>query len=321
MAVKAEQQETKLIRTCSVWRSLEVVGDTATLLILESILWGDRRFDLIRERTGLQKALVSSRLKKLIDVNILNKRQYLEHPPRYEYVLSRKGRDLYWMALMMLRWERKWSSFRHGLRVELIHKTCGDTIETEPLCPHCKQVVHAKDVAWEEGPGVGMMAPIYSKRRRHRSGVKEESATPTIFTEVAELMGDRWCGLILRSVFTNLRRFEEILNDTAIASNILSERLTWLCETGILHAVKYRDNPERFEYRLTKKGQDYFPVLMMLQKWGDKYYVSPEGPPVILFHKTCGNSLDAFVGCSSCHEPIVWTDMEVKFLPPVANEP
>ena len=55
-----------LIRTCSIWRSLEVVGDTPTLLILEASWFGERRFEGFRQRTGLLKALLSSRLKKLV---------------------------------------------------------------------------------------------------------------------------------------------------------------------------------------------------------------------------------------------------------------
>ncbi|MEC7161913.1 MAG: helix-turn-helix domain-containing protein, partial [Pseudomonadota bacterium] len=94
-----------LIRTCSIWRSLEVVGDTPTLLILEASWFGERRFEGFRQRTGLLKALLSSRLKKLVAAGLMKTRQYSDAPPRSEYVLTEKGRDVYWTSLMMLRWE------------------------------------------------------------------------------------------------------------------------------------------------------------------------------------------------------------------------
>lgn len=293
-----------MIRTCSIWRSLEIVGDTPTLLMLEAIWWGERRFDKIQARSGLQKALISDRLKKLINAGILEKRPYMERPPRFEYMLTSKGLDLYWTSLMLLRWERKWSSQRNRLKIVLTHASCGAKTDPEPLCGHCRKVIHPTDVSWEEGPGVGLMAPVYSRRRQNRSAVEGLADRASVFTEVAELMGDRWASLILRSIFTQLRKFDEILNDTAIASNILSERLAWLTQAGIITSVLYQKNPDRFEYWLTKKGLDYYPVLVMLQRWGDKYYASPEGPPLLLYHKSCGRPLEPYVGCSNCLEPI-----------------
>ena len=100
-----------MIRTCSIWRALEVVGDTPTLLILEAIWFGQRRFDAIRKNSGLQKALISNRLKKLTEANLLRKQAYTDSPPRFNYVLTDKGLALYWTSLMLLRWEQRWATF------------------------------------------------------------------------------------------------------------------------------------------------------------------------------------------------------------------
>lgn len=79
-----------LIRTCSVWRALEVVGDTPILLILEASWLGARRFDAFRTRTGLLKALLSNRLKRLVSLGLLEKRLYCASPPRHEYIMTKK---------------------------------------------------------------------------------------------------------------------------------------------------------------------------------------------------------------------------------------
>ncbi|WP_411820881.1 helix-turn-helix domain-containing protein [Hyphococcus formosus] len=305
-------KQPKLIRTCSIWRALEVIGDTSVLLILESIWLGAHRFDEIRGRTGLLKALLSDRLKRLVAADVLEKRLYNKNPPRYEYVATQKGRDLYWTALMLLRWERNWGTKVGKIKIKLRHKTCGEIFEPVPLCGHCKEPALAREVTWKEGPGVGLMAPKYSRRRQHREVGSDEAEATSLMEDSAQLMGDRWAGLILRSIFTGLRRFEEIRKDTAIATNILSERLAWLLEKEIITQHQYSDVPVRYEYRLSEKGLDYYPALLMLLQWGDKYYVSPEGPPLLLTHKPCNKTLDAIVACSHCHEAILAQDVEFE---------
>lgn len=303
-----------MIRTCSIWRSLEVVGDTPTLLILEASWLGERRFDGFRERTGMLKALLSDRLKKLVAAGLFETRQYCAAPPRHEYVLTPKGRDVYWTSLMMLRWETGWA--RSGkIAVTLTHTSCGNAFVPEPACGSCGETFDATRVEWKEGPGVGLMAPLYSRRRQQRGSL--ETAT-SLMNEAAQLMGDRWASLIMRSIFTGITRYDDIRQDTAMATNILSERLRWLESIEVIRQRPDAAAPSRNEYRLTRKGVEYYPVLLMLMRWGDRYYVSPEGPPVILYHKDCGKDLDPQVVCSCCREPIKPEDVTFSIAPSAA---
>ena len=307
----------KFIRTCSIWRALEVVGDTSVLLILEASWIGARRFDDIRARTGLLQALLSDRLKRLLAAGILEKRPYSVSPPRFEYHLTGKGQDLYWTALMMRRWERRWAPQDGKLDIVLRHRLCGQTFEAEPTCMACGEEITARDVAWVEGPGVGWMAARYSRRRQQRGAASERASQTALMEEVAQITGDRWASLALRSIFTGLRRFDEILRDTAMATNILSERLSWLVGKRVIAAVAYSDAPRRYEYRLTDKGIDYYPILLMLLQWGDRYYVSPEGPPLILTHRD-GHALEPAVTCSCCKAPLKPEDVTFEVVEPRA---
>ena len=117
--------------------------------------------------------------------------------------------------------------------------------------------------------------------------------------------GDRWSALIMRAIFTELRRFDQIEADTGASPAIVTDRLKSLVETEVLRAVPYQQNPLRHEYFLTKKGFDYYFVIMMLMLWGDKYYGAEEGPPVILTHKNCGHLLVPQMTCNACHEPLL----------------
>ncbi len=287
------------IRTCSIWRALEIVGDTSVLLVMQAAWLGVRRFDEFQARTGLLKTTLSDRLKRLVAAGVFDKVPYSTKPLRHEYRITSKGQDLYWTALMMLRWERRWSRTPAPLDVRLRHAVCGHPFEAVPTCACCGGEISARDIDWAEGPGVGWMPPEYSRRRQKRQAAAE---APGVLVEVAQLTGDRWASLVLRSIFTGLRRFDEIQRDTGMASNILSERLAWLTETGVLGLREIGGG--RNEYRLTDKGIDYYPILLALLLWGDTYYVSFEGPPLLLRHRTCGQPLRLQVSCSACAGPV-----------------
>jgi DNA-binding HxlR family transcriptional regulator len=117
--------------------------------------------------------------------------------------------------------------------------------------------------------------------------------------QTLDVVGEWWSLLVLRNVFFGQKRFEAIQSDLGIARNILSDRLSTLVDHGVLHRVKYQDTPERFEYQLTEKGLDLFPVLMALMNWGDKW-LSPEGPPLVLTHRVCQHPTTPLTTCSHC---------------------
>lgn len=301
----------KRVRTCSIWRVLEVLGDVPTLLILESIWLGDLRFDAIKARTCLSKPLIADRLKTLVASDILERRLYCAKPARYGYHLSTKGRDLFPVTMMLLRWEKIWSARREIVQMDLIHSGCGKAVSPEPLCGCCQTIVRPHDIEWREGPGLDMVEPDYTRRRQHRNR-QAIAQNLSLFTDSAELLGDRWAGLVMRAVFTGLTKFGEILQDSGIASNILTERLDWLRNHGFLIAHAYQTSPDRFAYRPTAKALDYLPILLMLQRWGDIYYGSDAGPPVIMHHKTCGARLDIYAGCGACHGALQLGNVVVK---------
>lgn len=308
--------QAKLIRTCSIWRALELVGDTSTLLIIEASWMGSRRFDEFRAATGLRQSLLSDRLKRLVREGLLDKRPYSSAPLRHEYHATEKGRGLYWASLMMLRWERRWTRKDGKCEVRLHHKTCGSEFDPVPSCARCGQEVGAFDVDWREGPGVGLMAAHYSRRRQQRDAAATRPPETALLDEAAQILGDRWASLVIRSLFMGLRKFDEILNDTGMATNILSERLSWLASKGMIRPHEYSAGPRRFEYRLTRKGVDYYPVLLMLLHWGDTHFAAPEGPPLLLRHKRGKHRLDPVVTCSSCNAQVRAEDVRFRLIQP-----
>ena len=124
-----------------------------------------------------------------------------------------------------------------------------------------------------------------------------------------EVLGDRWTMLVMRDAFLRVRRFEDFQRELGIARNVLTDRLNRLVEEGILERVRYQDRPARFEYRLTEKGIDLWPVMMTMMQWGDRYY-APEGRPRIIRHRDCGGELIDHLKCAKCGAELGARDVE-----------
>ncbi|MEM8546687.1 MAG: helix-turn-helix domain-containing protein [Pseudomonadota bacterium] len=303
-------KETGLVRTCSLWRALDVVGDVSSLLVLEAVWLREHRFSDIERRTALPKAVLTDRLGRLVTLELLRKRRRAPSSPRFDYVLTQKGLDLYPVTLMLHRWERQWSAKARTLALKLKHLTCGRETIPQPVCTECGQPFNAHDVDWVPGPGFGYMQPQYTRRRRRRGVAAPVAGNPQLFTDSAEILGDRWGCLILRSLFTGLHRHDELLADTGMATNILAERLSWLMQIDAVARSADATQDGHLEYRLTAKGEDFFPVLVMLQCWGDRHAAAPEGQPITFIHRTCGHVLQPGIICSACDEPL---GMDVRF--------
>lgn len=295
----------KLIRTCSIWRALEIVGDTPTLLLMQSYWLGARRFDEFGRQTGLLKPVVSDRLKRLIKNDCLVKVGYSEKPKRYEYRATEQFLDLFPFALSMLHWERQWSKKPGKLDVILTHNSCGNTTAPFPACRSCQTEVNPRDVSWKSGPGVGVMEATYSARRRQTT---KQGADTKLLDEVIRIIGDRWATLILRSLFSGINQYQGILDDTAIATNILSKRLSELCQEGIIYTAGVPGDSRRIEYKLTESGISIYPIIISLLEWGDKWLPAPEGPPLLLTHTVCGQPLKIEMICSECNQEVPIND-------------
>ena len=117
-----------------------------------------------------------------------------------------------------------------------------------------------------------------------------------------EVLGERWTLLVIRDVFNGNRRFDQIQENLGVARNVLSARLAWLVDEDILEKRAYQERPPRYEYFLTEKGLDLWPVMMSLLDWGDRHLADSVGPPMLVRHKGCGGLIDGRGYCERCGE-------------------
>jgi DNA-binding HxlR family transcriptional regulator len=140
--------------TCSVARSLSIVGDRWTLLILRDAFLRTRRFEDFQAHLGITRHRLADRLRKLVEHGIFERVRYQAHPPRHEYRLTEKGRDLYPIIVSLVVWGDRWMADAAGVPVELIHRSCGQPIAPHLTCPVCGALVTARDIQAQPGPAL-----------------------------------------------------------------------------------------------------------------------------------------------------------------------
>jgi DNA-binding HxlR family transcriptional regulator len=130
---------------CSVARTLEVVGERWSLLILRNAFYGVRRFDDFQRGLGIARNILANRLSALVDHGVFDRHQYQDRPLRYEYRLTDKGRDLLPVVLAMMRWGDRWTSDAEP-PVTLTHTTCGKITHPRVTCDHCGEALDLRTV-------------------------------------------------------------------------------------------------------------------------------------------------------------------------------
>ncbi|MFI0419542.1 winged helix-turn-helix transcriptional regulator [Spongiactinospora sp. 9N601] len=140
--------------TCSIARTLDVIGEPWSPLILRDVYVGFSRFDQIQRDLGISSKVLSERLKGLVDNGVLERREYSRRPPRYEYALTEKGRELCDLLLVMVRWGDRWTAGEAGPPVLYRHHACGRISHVELRCSECGEPMRATDIDVLPGPGM-----------------------------------------------------------------------------------------------------------------------------------------------------------------------
>ena len=159
---------------CSVAKTLDVIGEWWTLLILRDVFYGVRRFEALRSHLGISRKVLTNRLERLTDEEILKKTIYQKHPPRYEYRLTQKGLDLLPVLLAIMNWGDQWMSEPNMPPVIFVHKDCGKETTPKLVCSCCGGELNAQNIYPKAGPG----APVEEIEK-----LREVSINPKLFME------------------------------------------------------------------------------------------------------------------------------------------
>jgi len=144
----SDPQVLQRVRPCSVARTLQIIGDRWSFLVIREMFFGVRRFDEFQNNLGIASNILTDRLQRLAEHGVVEKRQYQQRPERFEYRFTAKGRDLYGSMIVMMHWGDKWLS--HG-KVPLIlrHRSCQQDFSARVVCSECQQELDPREVEYQ----------------------------------------------------------------------------------------------------------------------------------------------------------------------------
>jgi DNA-binding HxlR family transcriptional regulator len=138
--------------SCSVAQALEVVGEWWTLLIVRDVSLGLRRFDEIQEDLGISRNVLTDRLNKLVDEEILYRTNIAASGTRYDYRLTDKGLDLIPVLLALMAWGDRWVEQTDGPYTQIVHTACGHVTRPGLICSHCGETIPLDELRSRPGP-------------------------------------------------------------------------------------------------------------------------------------------------------------------------
>ncbi|MFA9428843.1 winged helix-turn-helix transcriptional regulator [Egicoccus sp. AB-alg2] len=144
--------KTDLTRHCTVARTLEVIGDRWTVLVLRDAFYGVRRFEDWVADLGIARNILTDRLGKLVDHGVLEKQPYAERPVRYEYRLTEKGKDLLPVVLSLAAWGSRWETEDRPEAARIVHTSCDHDADPTVVCGHCGDPLRRREIRVEPNP-------------------------------------------------------------------------------------------------------------------------------------------------------------------------
>ena len=299
----------------SLNRALDVLGDWWTQRILRESFLGVRHFDVFQRHLDIPRQTLSVRLKELVTNGILASADA-------QYRLTPRGLALYPWALMIWRWSQRWggaSSPRHPARLR--HLDCGACDASGLRLRRVPRRGHARRCRLRGARRGHGSAPSATPRGERRwTGDRFVVGGPQAEGNVAFVTADRWTHLILGAAFLGCRTFDVLQRELGISSNILAQRLALLVDAGFLEKKRSSDDARRFDYRLTPRSRDVFPLTIALVQWADRWLGPRRTPPMLRRHRACGQPLRALVTCSRCAAELLPRRVAFERMPtPVAT--
>lgn len=132
---------------------------------------------------------------------------------------------------------------------------------------------------------------------------------PPAIRRALAIFGDPWSFAVLQEAFHGVRRFDDLQRNLAISRSVLTQRLSQLVDHAILERRRYQERPDRYEYRLTERGREMYPIFVAIRTWGERWLdeLDADAPPLV--HASCGHETVPHLVCDRCGEPIRAEDM------------
>lgn len=295
-----------------------IVGDEWTLWILEMALSGVTQYNEWLRAGPISSSVLTARLGRLVETGIMERVRYNSRPPRHDYRLTYRGRQMWPILLTMWAWERIWVEDPSEHLPQMRHTRCGNLFAPVLVCESCDLDVEPRDVQGRLGPSGewSRSVPSAATRRRSHSGTR-----PTeLITQTMALVGNRWSAALIGAAFLGASRFGEFEQQIGAPPTIVAERLRTFCDIGVLVQSPNPLRPDWVFYHLTDKGRAFYPVVASVIEWAQRWFHSPDGPALRLEHLKCHRAFHPRLVCSQCRERLRGSAVQVVRNPEDAAE-
>lgn len=289
--------------------ALGLLGDEWTLSIVRGAFEGARRYGDWKVTLPISDAVLSARLARLVDAGVLARSADDDAAGRPAYTLTECGLDLWRLLLCIWDWERRHVEGQADRLPRMVHTRCGQAFHPVLRCGRCQGEASADDVDARFGPSGSFerSVPVGATRRRPavardtvaRDTVARRAAGPGMFAETMAIIGSRWSSALLGAAFLGATRFRDF-EQIGAPPSIVSDRLRDFVGRGVLE----RESEEGVAYRLSDKGAAFFPVVVAVLTWGERWRPAPDGPAVVATHDHCGEVFVPELTCSVCDHAV-----------------
>ncbi|MDV3129877.1 helix-turn-helix transcriptional regulator [Mycobacterium sp. 21AC1] len=285
---------------------LSVLGDEWALLVIQQALLGATRYGQFMARLPISNSVLTRRLGTLTEEGLLARHRYQDRPARDEYLVTTRGRALWPVFLSIWEWERHWVAEHRQTLPAMRHRQCGADFTPLLSCGACGRPVHTREVSARWGPSGGWTRSVPAGVTRRRSGAGLRDSPAGLFPQTMSVLGNRWAAAILTAAIVGTTRFSDFQKLLAAPPGSIADRLQTFRDNGILAT-----SGAASDYRLTPKGEAFFPVLVTALQWGQRWFLAPEGPAVILHHKACDQHFTLVFHCDRCGGKLSGTSVEI----------
>jgi DNA-binding HxlR family transcriptional regulator len=287
-----------------------IVGDEWTLWIVQMALnAGLTHYNEWLRAGPISSSVLTARLGRLVEAGIMDRVCYNVRPPRYDYRLTARGRQMWPILITIWAWEQRWVDVPGRSLPGLRHTTCGRVFQPVLVCRACHVPTEARHVRGRFGPSWSWerSTPSAATRRRAQSGSRPDE----LVTQTMAVIGNRWSAALLNSAFLGATRFGEFEQQMGAPPTIVADRLRTFCELDFLAQSPSAHRPDWVTYHLTPKGQAFFPVVAHAVEWGQHWFRSPEGQALEPEHTPCGAEFHPRLICDQCRGGLRGVDVQV----------
>jgi DNA-binding HxlR family transcriptional regulator len=287
-----------------------IIGDEWTLWIVQMALnEGISQYNEWLRAGPISSSVLTARLNRLVELDVMERTPYTSHPPRHDYRLTLRGRQMWTILLTMWAWEQRWVNDPDEHLPFMRHTRCGQLFAPVLVCETCGDETAARDVTAKFGPSGSWerSIPAATTRRRAHSGARPHE----LVTHSMALIGNRWSAALLGAALLGATRFGEFEQRMGAPPTIVADRLRTFCELGVLEQTPNPQRPDWVVYHLTAKGRAFFPVVASVLEWAQRWFQAPEGPSLRMVHNHCGRAFHPRLVCDQCGERLRGASVQV----------